>query len=649
MSVGIFQFGDFKLDCDSFELTRAGRSLKVERLPMELLILLVTRNGQLVSRDEIAARLWRHEVFVDTEHGINTAVRKIRMALRDDSDQPRFIQTVTSKGYRFIAPITKLASLRETDAVADRAIESPEALAEEAPTPMMAPGTGPGEILRPPEPPSGMPQPHTTRRNAWIALAAAAALAIALVIAGKVHAHGRSGEAIPRITSLAILPLDNLSGDPKQDYFANGMTDELTTMLAKDSTLRVISRTSATQYKDAHRPLREIAGSLGVDGIVEGSISRADGKVHMTVQLIHAPTDTHLWADSYDRDNNDVAALPEEAAQAIAKRLNASVAATKPARYINPEAHDAYLQGKFHLFTSADGGGAYFKKAVEIQPDYAAGWAGLAEYYGSGSAGNLDPRQANGPFIFAARKAVELDDSLSDSHMALGEALFYTQYDWAEGERELQRSIQLDPQNSEAHHRYAEMLAALNRHPEAIAQQKIATELDPFERPRSMAYLYQLARQYDAALADLKQRLAATPNDDGLLYTLADVYRCKGMYKESVDVWVQLLTVWNQKAAAEQTRRQYAFGGYDAVLRGRIAYDEKRSRAQYVSPYNLAQSYAELKQKEKTLGLLEQAFSSRDPNLLYVQCDPAFDFLHNDQRYRSLITRIGLPPAWDTP
>jgi tetratricopeptide (TPR) repeat protein len=364
------------------------------------------------------------------------------------------------------------------------------------------------------------------------------------------------------------------------------------------------------QFKDPHQPLGEVARKLGVDGIVEGSISRADGKVHMTVQLIHAPTDTHLWADSYDRDNNEVAALPEQAAQAIAKRLNATVATTKPARYINPEAHDAYLRGKFHLFADG-GGGADFKKAVEIQPDYAAGWAGLAQYYGSSSGVSMEPRQANGQLMLAARKAAELDDSLP-----------------------------------EAHHRLAEMLAILNRHQEAIAEQKIATELDPFERTHAMAYLYQLARQYDLAIADLKQRLAATPRDDGLLSTLADVYRCKGMYKEWAETWMQLLTIWNQKALVEDIRQQYAKGGYEAVFRGRIASDEKRSKSEYVSPVSLALPYAELKQKEKTLDLLEEGFRVRDPNLLYVQCDPAYDFLHNDERYRALIKKIGLPPAW---
>ena len=640
MPVTIFEFGEFSLDCDRFELRRAGRTVKLERKPLELLILLATREGDLVTRAEIAERLWGSEVFVDTEHGINTAIRKIRQALRDGPDHPRFVQTVMGRGYRFVGPVSEVQGA-SADAPAD-----PGNAWSPAKDEVSASGVPPDQPLAQPVEQAGAAAllPRNSRLLVWIA---ASAVLASLIVGISLHARGwKNHTPKAEITSIAVLPLDNLSGDPGQEYFADGMTDELTTMLAKDSTLRVVSRTSAMQFKDPHRPLRDIANNLSVDGIVEGSISRANGRVHMTVQLIHAPSDTHLWAESYDRDNSDVAMMPDQAAQSIAKRLNASVAATRAARRINPEAHDAYLQGKFHLFADG-GGGAYFKKAVEIQPDYAAGWAGLAQYYGSISGVSMDSRQANGQLMLAARKAAELDDSLPEAHEALGAALFYSQWDWAGAERETRRAIQLDPEYSEAHHRLAEFLAILNRHQEAIAEQKIATELDPFERPHAMALLYQLARQYDLAIVDLKQRLTATPRDGGLLFTLADVYRCKGMYREWAETWVQLLTIWSQRAGAEDTRQQYARGGYKAVFRGRIAYKEKQSRTQYVSPYDLAQSYAELKQKEKTLGLLEEGFRVRDPNLLLVQCDPAFDFLHKDERYRTIIRRMGLPPAWE--
>ncbi len=272
----ILEFGDFRLDCDRSELTRAGRLLKLERKPTELLILLATREGEIVTRAEIAQHLWGSEVFVDTEHGINTAIRKVRQALRDDPDHPRFVQTVTGRGYRFVGPVVTVPT-------------APASIAKEFP----ANSSGPSEVRTAATAPSRL----------WLILGSAAALILVLIAAMlRIREHSTRA-ATPNIQSLAVLPLNNLSGDPKQDYFADGMTDELTTMLAKDSTLRVVSRTSAMQFKDPHQPVREVARTLGVDGIVEGSIARADGKVHMTLQLIHAPSDTHLWAESYDRDN----------------------------------------------------------------------------------------------------------------------------------------------------------------------------------------------------------------------------------------------------------------------------------------------------------------------------------------------------------
>jgi TolB-like protein/DNA-binding winged helix-turn-helix (wHTH) protein len=407
--VTIFEFGEFSLDCDRFELRRAGRTVKLERKPMELLILLAVSEGNLVTRAEIIERLWGSEVFVDTEHGINTAIRKVRQTLRDDPDQPRFVQTVMGKGYRFIGPISEAhppPSLLHPEPAASVAIDVATAI----PTPQ----SSASETAAP---------SHRPRLRSWLPIGASAVV-LCCITAFTLRAHWsheRSARAATsNIESIAVLPLDNLSGDPSQNYFADGMTDELTTMLAKNSTLHVISRTSAMQYKGAHRPLREIAQALGVDGILEGSIERSGDKVHMTVHSFMRLATLTYGLKAMTGTNSDVAMMPEQAAQSIAKRLNASVAATRVARYISPEAHDAYLQGKFHLFADG-GGGAYFKKAVEIQPDYAAGWAGLAQYYGSNSGGSMDPRQANQQLMLAARKAIELDDSLPEAHGALGQ------------------------------------------------------------------------------------------------------------------------------------------------------------------------------------------------------------------------------------
>jgi TolB-like protein/DNA-binding winged helix-turn-helix (wHTH) protein len=349
VALRVFQFGEFKLDCDRFELHRAGRTLKLEKKPMELLVLLAEKNGILVTRTEIAEHLWEREVFVDTEHGINTAIRKIRDVLDDDPVQSRFVQTVTGKGYRFIAPVAEVRPTpvaeqneenRKPSTIAEKIdTQTTPAAASNSPIQKSVIGnTEPrGQINTQTNNQTNTPPSHKRHIRWW--LVASATLALLIVVGLGVWAlRDRSprNAAAPKISSLAVLPLDNLSGDPDQNYFADGMTDELTTMLAKNSTLRIISRTSAMQYKGVHRPLPEIARELGVDGILEGSIARAGDKVHMTIQLIHAPSDTHVWAESYDRDTNEVVSLPREAAQTIAKQLHSSAPQPPPARYVDP-------------------------------------------------------------------------------------------------------------------------------------------------------------------------------------------------------------------------------------------------------------------------------------------------------------------------
>jgi TolB-like protein/DNA-binding winged helix-turn-helix (wHTH) protein len=613
----ILEFGDFRLDCDRFELCRDGRVLKLERKPTELLILLATHEGEIVTRGEIAQRLWGSEVFVDTEHGINTAIRKVRQALRDDPEHPRFVQTVTGRGYRFVGPVVT------THAALPRGKSTLAAL-----SPTEKPGTQ-----------------SASRSRIWLTVGSAALLLIALAIILRVRAHPTHA-ALPAIQSLAVLPLNNLSGDPKQDYFADGMTDELTTMLARDSTLRVISRTSAMQFKDPHEPLREVATSLGVDGIVEGSISRADGKVHMTVQLIHAPTDTHLWANSYDRDNKDVAVLPEEAAQAIAKRLNAWVVATKPARYVNPAAHDAYLQGRvLWIANEYDKAGEYFRKSIELQPDYALGWSGLANYYGGGAMdGALDPRTALPAQDTAARKAIALDDTIPQTHMSLAGLYWFGRWDLPQALQEMQHAIDIDPEYADGYFFRAYILSEFNRRSEAIEAAKKSMELDPFARPWGMPMIYFDTRQYDEAISDASQRLKSTPNDVGLYKMLADSDHCIGKNRESVEMRVKMYSLAGMSDFAENLKRSFNQGGYDAVVRSEIHLME--SQPGYLSVVDLALLYGKLGQREKTLALLEEGYRQHSPLLLDIQNDCSFDFLHTDQRYRSLIQKIGLPPAW---
>ena len=451
------------------------------------------------------------------------------------------------------------------------------------------------------------------------------------------------------VASLAVLPLTNLSGDPNQEYFADGMTDELTTMLAKDSTLRIVSRTSAMQFKDAHRSLPEIARALNVDAILEGSISRSSKKVHMTLQLIRGDTDNHLWAESYDRDTNDVAALPDNAAKAIAARLNSSTPPHANARYIKPEAHDAYLRGHYYWVVGRnEDAGRYYQRAVDIQPDYALGWTGLADYYAMGALGGVvDPLQALPQAEAAARKAVELDDSLPRAHATLGGMIFLNRGDGVQALNELTRATELDPHDGEGFHLHAKVLCALGRYDEAIAVQKQSTAINPIEHPGAMAEIYRCTRQFDAAISDGEMRLKDFPVAPDILGELADGYHWKGMDKEAVEMLARQISAEGDLPLSAAVRRAFETGGYAAVVRCQLAAVEKRARTARVSIFYLADLHGRLSEHDETLAWFEQGVNERDPLLLLLaQSDPAFDFLHADPRYRSLIQKMGLPPMY---
>ncbi len=620
----IYQFGDFELDCLRFELRQKGRPLRVERKPMELLILLVSREGQLVARSEIAQRLWSSEVFVDTEHGINTAIRKLRYILHDDPENPRFIQTVTGLGYRFIAPMT---AIEERTAPAVSGYAPNEAAYQAAEN---APAAASSVLPRVP--------------RLWFAIAGCAILVGALVfVAGRLVRRN----AAPSITSLAVLPLDNLSGDPHQEYFADGMTDELTTMLAKDSNLRIVSRTSVMQFKGAHRPLVEIAHILHVDGIVEGSISRSSEKVHMTLQLIRADTDTHLWADSYDRTTADADALPDEAAKAIAARLKSSVSSVAPTPRINPEAHDAYLQGRYYWF-----GDNYaqcteqMQKAIDLQPDYALAWSGLSDCYGGASAvGLIPPGDGFEKEHAAALRALELDSTLAEAHHSLAAYYLFHNWDWQRAEAESKHAIELNPNTAEFHHLYSYILRAQNRDQEAFQEQKRATELDPYSRPWALGSAYIYMRQFDAAVDELRAREDSYSQNYWLKMELARAYRLKGIQKEWVAQLEQAYVIIGDNASADAIEHAFSTGGEKAVAQWNLNRDLKKARTQYLSPYNLAYDYSMLGQKEETFRALEDAYRERSPWLVFLAKMPEFDFLHADPRYRSLVQRIGLPSA----
>jgi len=618
----LYRFGEFRLDCGSYELLRAGHAVKLERKPMELLVLFVSRQGEMVTRAEIVERLWSSEIYVDTEHGINTAIRKLRLTLRDDPAEPRFIKTVTGVGYCFIAPVIAESApgIGEVEAPAltdDSAVSGAPVTAELAAR-------------------------RSRSHGAFWVIAAVALVVVATLLLIRM----RHRNVTPVITTLAVLPLDNFSGDPGQEYLADGMTDELITMIARNSTLRITSRTSVMQYKGAHRPLSEIARSLGVDGIVEGSIARKGDQVHMTLQLIRADTDSHIWAQSFDRDTSDTS-LAEEAAQEIAKQLHSATPVATTQRYINPAAHDAYLRGKYLWISDKMGeSGAYFRQATEIQPDYAAAWAGLADYYGEGVAGDvLDPRTSLGPQETAAKRAVALGPDLAEAHQAMTGVYLIGRWDWANADLESQRAIALDPHDGELYYLRSCVLEAMNRDAESLEAAKKAVELIPLERPTAIGDLYSFTRQFDAALAELNLRLEAFPNNGALLFSLSDVWRRKGNYKEAVDAWAKWRIASGDAQAAADARKAYKEGGARGFIRWQLRRREVAAKSYYVSPVELAGYHAQLGERNPTLALLEEGYRQHATNMLWVQDDPAYDFLNADPRFRAIITGVGRPTA----
>ncbi|MGA8763332.1 MAG: winged helix-turn-helix domain-containing protein [Candidatus Sulfotelmatobacter sp.] len=640
----IYKFGDFELDPSRFELKRNGRSQKLERIPMELLILLAEKEGNVTTRQEIVERLWGKDVFVDTDHGINTAIRKIRQALRDDPEKPRFIQTVTGKGYRFVAEkaedrqmpgrVTGMADAPRTQArskewAMDQVADEVSARSSSPISPALRVISGPRRW--------GFTMP----------------LVVFLCVAGllALNAGGVRDRIFPRnrasqIHSIAVLPLANLSGDSAQDYFVDGMTDELITALAKNRSLQVVSRTSAMQYKGVQRPVRDIARELGVDGVLEGSVSRNANRVHMTVQLIYAPTDSHVWAESYDRDLNQAISLPEELSQTVAKEVKTATSHAAPPRPISPEAHDAYLRGRYFWFThNVPQTLPYFEKAIQLQPDYAAAWAGLSDTYALRSVmGDVPPQESLAKAGDAARKAVELDDSLAEAHLSMA-GWYMWSWNPLQADSEARRAIELNPNYAESHFFRHLILLALNRREEALQEEKRAVELDPFARHYGLGACYIDLRQFDAAIDELRMQSQLYPDDAAVHWTLWRAYWFKGMYNESQQELEKELQLSGRAEDAAAAHRVFERGGEKAVEQWRANAIKARARKQYVSPYEIADAVSYSGDKDETLKYLGAAYREHAPDLVAVQSDAAFYFLRDDPRYRALVKQIGLQPA----
>jgi eukaryotic-like serine/threonine-protein kinase len=496
----------------------------------------------------------------------------------------------------------------------------------------------------------------TRRWRPVIATVGGLALLLALLVGfggGKLREWLRPGT--PRIQSLAVLPLQNLSGDAGQEYFADGMTEELTTDLAKIGAVKVISRTSAMRYKGANKSLPEIARELNVDGVVEGSVQRSGDRVKITAQLILASTDTHVWAESYERDLRDILALQDDVAKSIANEIKVKLtpqelAGLTSSRAVNSEAYEAYLKGRYYWSKrTQDGeqkGLGYFQQAVALDPGYAPAYSGVADsYIVLGAHGHLPVNDAFPKARTAAIKAIELDEGLPEAHVSLATVKTFYDWDWPGSEKEFKRALELGPNYSTAHHWYSHYLVSVGRLDEAVAEIRRARELDPFGITVNIwlgATLY-YSHRYDQAIEQYRRVLELYPEWPGVHAGIGDCYAQKGMLAEAVAEWQKALTLSGQDQLAKSLEQAYAAGGYKGYLRRHLDQLKGSSHTTTASPLDFAYTYALLGEKDHAIEWLEKAYEARDP-WLYLKAEPKLDSLRSDPRFKDLVRRLGLQP-----
>ena len=652
----LLRFRDFELDAAEFELRRAGHRVRLERKPLELLILLAEKRGTLVSREEIIQRVWGDDVYFDAERGVNNAVRKIRAALHDESGQPQFVETVVGKGYRFIAPLNVAGNEGSTGWV---------------------PVAPPSDVAVALAPRAALPDVKKRPGISWLrsfifpagsgllAIIGITAVLLALNVQGWRHRLFVYA-AKPRIQSLAVLPLANLSGDREQEYFADGLTQALITELGKASIPRVISRQSVMQYKGSKKPLQEIARELNVDAVLEGTVVRSGDRVRVTVRLDRVSPEGQLWASAYDRSARDILGLQDEIARAVTDEIQVKVTPQESARLasvrpVDPEAHDGYLRGRYilglalaHLseftdkreYSDVDIRAAIgdFKHAIEIDPAYAMAYAGLADAYitqGNPVWGGHSPKEALFDAKKAATKALELDPSLPEAHFSLAQTLEYD-WNWSEAEKEFKLALKLNPNYADAHLEYGRFLQAIGRNDEAMSEMNKAMEVDPFgiKTRVVVAWVTWASRQYELALQEFK----SLGDDAGLVWT----YRQKKMYPEALVAWER----WKLDHPA-QVRHPNALATLAGIygLEGRkheaeelIDELKKTARNQYVSGWFFAHAYIGIGQKNQAIAWLERAYEEHDQWMVYVASNPVLDPLHSEPRFQALLRRMNFPP-----
>jgi TolB-like protein/DNA-binding winged helix-turn-helix (wHTH) protein/Tfp pilus assembly protein PilF len=646
--------GLFEIDLASGQLHKNGRKLPLQEQPFRVLAILLERPGEVVTRQELQARLWPADTYVGFDEGLNTAIRKLRTAFGDSAGNPRFIETLPRRGYRFIAPVTEtttanglpaianVAGIREDNAIADseEAVSLPDYSA-------LAPEGG------------KWPWKTAVLMTAFLVLALT-------VVAYVMRKHSSPGSGPAKRSMLAILPFQNLSNDPGQEYFSDGLTEETITDLGQLSpeNLGVIARTSAMAYKHTDKTIGQIGRELGVDYILEGSVRREGGKARVSAQLIRVSDQTYLWAENYDRELADMLDVQNDLGRSIAEQVSANLTPQRQIELskkhiVNPEAYDLYLKGRFYWNQRTPGAIkesiGYFVQATAKDPNFALAYAGLADAYNiSNVVGLYSPSESFPQAREAAMRAIQLDPSLAEAHAALGMEKSHYEFDLPGAEREFLKALEVNPNSPYAHLFYSNcFLLPMGRKAQAIAENRRAVEIDPLSLPINnfLGMTYMMAGDDDSAYRQFQHTIAMDPS-----FPLAHEYfswflTTTGKYEESIkekekgDV---LSGASPEQAAAEAIVMEKAFksGGEKRFWQKDLELELKAGQrpGASASPFMLAADYAMAGQTDKAFEYLEKSYEEREgQDLTLLKFDPSYKNLRSDPRFSAMLRKIGLP------
>ena len=612
-------FGTFELNLRNLELRKQGAKVKLQDQPLKVLQLLLNDPGQIVTRDQLRAHIWPSNTFVEFDHGLYSAIARLREALGDSAESPRFIETVARRGYRFIYPVSSAST----------------------------------ETLYPPKCSTvGGGSTSLRRAAASLVMGLLGGTALLGIILGTNLGSSREWlrrQSKPEVRSLAVLPLENLSGDNAQEYFADGMTEELITQLAQQlGSIRLISRTSIMQYKGVRKSLGEIGKELGVDAVLEGSTSRSGEHVRITVQLVDVQSDQHLWARSYDRDVRDVLKLQNEMANEIAREIRVKIANPAAPKsmplQVDPEEQDFYLRARYHLDkedqADINKAIAYFQQAIDRNPHDARNYAGLADCYLALSDYYLSPSDTLVKAKQAAVKALQLDDNSAETHVSMGAIRFLYDWDWQQADKEFAKAIELNPNSPDAHLWRGVFLAQMGRTEEAIPEVQRAEAIDPLSLSVHVnaGWVYYVARRDQQAVQEWRKILDLDPR-----FSITHT-----------SIWITYLSQVDTTNLLEGSRSSQGDDLRLAALTGRYAASGNRKEAerllgrleavskhQYVCPYEMATAHAVLGNKSEALAWLEKALRERSACMPDLKVDPRLDSLRSEAKFNHLLRQVG--------